>query len=186
MINLLPSQEKEVLAQEENWKLILVLGIIFLASVLSLSLILFSIKIYTSNQTEIQKSALLQKEKELNTPQNRDLERKSAFLNQKLAMLDSFYKREVSLTDLLDKISKMMPDGMFFTSFSYTSASAPNPDFLGNIVISGFAADREILFKFKEKIEEEKNFKDIDFPLSNLVSPVNINFSLGFKVVSQP
>jgi hypothetical protein len=57
---------------------------------------------------------------------------------------------------------------------------------LGNIVISGFAADREILFKFKEKIEEEKNFKDIDFPLSNLVSPVNINFSLGFKVVSQP
>ena len=65
MINLLPSQEKEEIKQEENFKLILILGIIFLFFLISFSLILTSINIYISGEAKVQKILYQQREKEV-------------------------------------------------------------------------------------------------------------------------
>lgn len=63
MINLLPPEEKTILIQEERFKLILILGIVFLSALLSLILILFSVRIYISSQTDSENTIFEQEEK---------------------------------------------------------------------------------------------------------------------------
>ena len=113
MINLLPSQEKEALAQEENWRLVLILGTLFSAFLASFFLILLSIKIYTSNQAEIEKEILSQKEKAFNTVQNQELQQKISSLNQNLLSLDSFYQNQKKPTVFFEKTLELFPQDIF-------------------------------------------------------------------------
>jgi len=55
MINLLSPKEKLVLIEEENQKLILILGTILFLALLCFALILLSIKIHISGELETQK-----------------------------------------------------------------------------------------------------------------------------------
>lgn len=50
------------------------------------------------------------------------------------------------------------------------------------ISLAGRADMRDNLIAFKENIEKDACFSDVDFPLSNLVSKGNIEFQLNFKV----
>lgn len=49
------------------------------------------------------------------------------------------------------------------------------------VSLSGKADMRDNLIAFKENIERDSCFSDVNFPLSNLVSPGNIEFQMDFK-----
>ena len=175
MINLLPSQQKEELREEGKWKLIMILGIVLLAFLISLSLILFSIKTVILGQVEIQKILLEEREKELKTQKIQELEAKIRDYNLTLSNLDSFYKKNLNLTDILEKLSKTLPQGTYLTTFIFNLTTL-------EISLSGYSPDRETLVAFKENLEKEEKFEKVYFPLANWVSPTDINFSVTFKV----
>ena len=89
MINLLPPEQKEELLLREQKNLILILGILFLSFLISLSLILLSIKISLSGDLEIQKITLEERGKEVSF--NRELEEKIKNSNRVFSDLNSFF-----------------------------------------------------------------------------------------------
>ena len=179
MINLLPAQQKKELLEEENFRLILILGTVLFISLFCLILILFSIKIYLSGQVESQRVVLSQVEKEFAQSGLKNLQEKIKSTNLTFSQLHSFYQKKFYLTEILERISKTLPPGTYLTNFSF---SPPREEFPAQISLSGFAQTREILIELKRNLEAEEDFQEIYFPPENWVQPTDINFSLTFKL----
>jgi Tfp pilus assembly protein PilN len=174
MINLLPPQYKAEFKKEENWKLTLILSLLFIIFLICLTLILFSIKIFISGQLEAQKILLLQEEKKFEESQIQNLEEKIATSNQTILKLDSFYQGQISLAGILEKIFETLPSDVYLTTLDFN---------LSQFSLFGYSLTREILLEFKENLEKEELFEEIYFPPSNWVKPSDIDFSVNFKIV---
>lgn len=170
MINLLPSQYKEELLTEETKKLILILGSLIFLFLLSLILILFSIKIYLASQLESQKIFLDLAKKERESTEAEELENKIESFNQKLSRLDNFYEKQIRPTEILDTIFKKIPLGIYLTNISYSKDPS-------QIFLSGFSPSRETLFQFDKNLKEEFGEKNVKFPEKNWIQPTNIDFT---------
>jgi len=179
MINLLPQREREILTQEENWKLILILGIIFLTFLISLALILFSIQVYISGQIEAQKILFSQKEVESSKVQ--DFQEKIKLTNLSFSKLNSFYQGVFNGSEILEKTSGALPPGTYLTNFTLSTITGEE-EYPAQISLSGFSPNRETLLEFKKNLESQELFKEVYFPPSNWVEPINIDFSVNFKI----
>ena len=186
MINLLPPQQKEELLEEEKYNLVLTLGILFLIFLISLTLILFSIKISISGQLEAQKILLSQGEERFKGTQIQNLEEKINISNQTFSKLNLFYQNQLNLTETLEKISETLPPGTYLTNLNFSLLTVPAggkaPQYVAQISVSGFSPTREILLEFKENLDKEGAFGEIYFPPSNWVKPADIDFSVNFKI----
>jgi len=177
MINLLPPAEKKELLLREQQNLILILGILFLSFLLSLSLILLSIKISFSRDLEIQKIILEERKKEISF--DKKLEEKMENSNQALSDLNSFYQGQSHFTSILEKISGTLPPGTYLTNLNLNPLQKEKGF---QISLSGFCQSREILFSFKENLEREGSFSEIYFPPENWVKSSDVNFNVTLKV----
>lgn len=181
MINLLPSSYKNELLQEEKWKIILNLEIFLFASLICLSLILLAVKISVAGLdraqqilTESEKKTVQLEKKRTGVLGIENLEKEIKEINDKLSKLKSFYGGEPNLTRVLQKLSEILPSGSYLTGFSYQKETS-------QINLSGFCQDRERIFKLKENLESEEDFKELYFPSSNWLSPQNFNLSFKIK-----
>jgi len=175
MINLLPPSYKKEILQEQNWKLTLILGLLFLIFSVSLILVLFSIKIYIQGQVEPLKVLTEAGEKSLQESGILDFREKIESANQKILKLESFYKNQDSTLIFLENIFKLIPENIYLTGF-FWQKSASQASF------NGFSPSREVLFELKKNLEERKEFSDISFPPSNWINPVDIDFQATFKI----
>lgn len=179
MINLLPPQKKAELTQEKNLKLVLILGFLFLISLVCFALILFSIKIFISGKIEVQKILYSQEEKEFEGSNLQTLQEKIDKSNEKITQLDSFYKKQFRFLDTFEIISRNLPYGIFLTSLSISSQPEVGERPAYNL--QGFSPNRDILLQFKANLEREEHFYEINFPPASWIEPDNINFSASFK-----
>ena len=178
MINLLPPQEKEDLKKEEQYKIVLILGILILVCLIYFSLILYSINIFLFGEAESQKIVYTQREKELKNPQIQAFQASLSEFNKKVSQLDSFYQNQVSFTGILGKISATIPPEISLISLSLSlEEEAVKCSF------SGFSPNRETLVKFKDVLEKEEGFTKVYFPPTCWVKPKDINFTIGFNII---
>lgn len=175
MINLLPPKQKEELLAQEQFKIVLILGIVIISFLLSLALILFSIKTFMESDLQIEKIFIEQKEKELKNLKIEDLEEKIKEYNITLSKLNDFYQKQKSLTEVLEKISKTLPEKIYLTTFNFDYSNS-------QISLSGFSPSRELLLELKENLEKSGDFKDINFPPTTWIESNNINFTVTFKM----
>lgn len=189
MINLLPPQQKEELLEEGKYNLVLILGILFLIFLISLILILFSIKIFISGEVEVQRILLSAEEKRFKESQIQNLEEKINTSNQTLSKLNLFYQNQLNLTEILEKISAALPLEAYLTTFSLNPISTPaggeTQKYLAQVSLGGFSPTREILLGLKEALEKEELFGEIYFPPSNWVKPTDIDFSVTLRITNQ-
>lgn len=178
-MNLLPPPEKQNLKLEENLRLIAILGILSLFFLISLILVLFSLKIYLWGEVESQKIFLSQIEKESGIAGIQELEKKIDLLNKNLSKLDSFYKEKLSLTEILERISQTLPPGIYLNSLSL---NPPQKTYKFQVSLSGFSPTRELLVDFKKNLEKEEDFKEINFSPSSWMEPEDIDFNLNFVI----
>lgn len=175
MINFLPSKQKEELKEEENLKLVLALGIIILAFLVSFTLILFAIKISLSADLAIQNKLFEQKQKELENPAIQELEEKIQKHNLILSKLAVFYRDQPDLTSMLEKISQTLPKEIYLTGLNFNSQTF-------QFSLTGFSPIRETLTQFKENLEKTEGLKEITFPPATWFQATDINFSVNFKI----
>ncbi len=180
MINLLPPKEKEEILQEENWKLLMILGMLLLFFLISLLLILFSIKIFVIGEVEAQKILFVEREKEFKNTQMQNLQNNLTAFNKKLSQLDSFYQNQSNSSEILEEISKTLPPGVYLNNLSIIPQGGKNEG--SKCSISGFSPSRQILLVLKDNLEKEKNFQEVYFSPANWVKPADINFTISFKV----
>lgn len=173
MINLLPPAEKVKLSSEKNKRIIIILWLLFLFFLICSILILFSIKTYIQAQVRSQQYLLTESKKEKNQSEIEDLQKEIMLVNSSLTELNSFYQDEIYLSDILEKISQVLPEELYLTNLSIIFPS---------VSLSGFAPTTEALFEFKENLETEPIFREIYFPPANWVDLVDIDFSVTFVI----
>lgn len=180
MINLLPPFRKGELLQEGNYKIILTLGLLSGLFLISLSLILFAIQIRIVSEVFNQRVIADAAEQQFQKSESQRVERDLKAVNKIVADLNGFYQRQPDFTEFLDEISKVLPAGVYLTDFSMNlSDKAP---YRFQIALTGFAPTRELLRQFKINLESHAEFEDIYFPLTNWFQPVDISFTLNFKM----
>lgn len=174
MINLLPPQYKEELIAEETNRLIMILGVLLSLSLFSLVLVLLAINIYLSGEVQSQQIFLESEKEKSEVKEIQDLENQVAIFNKKLSILDDFYNQKISLTEIFNKTIKEIPREIYLHNFSYSKDAS-------QIILSGFAPSRDILFQFKRNLEAD--FQDVYFPPNNWIQSTNIEFSgVSFKI----
>jgi Tfp pilus assembly protein PilN len=187
MINLLPPENKERLLQEEKWRMILILQIIFLSFLICLVLILGLVSIYISGRAKVQKIILAEEEKRFEGSEAQEFQEKIIFFGKELGRVNNFYENQPNLVEQFENISKTLPSGVYLTTLSLTSqkeipAQKEKKEFRFLVTLSGFSPDRETLFQFKKNLEAEENFQEIYLPPVSWAKPTNIQFNLTFKI----
>jgi len=178
-MNLLPPQYKKEILQEENWQIILILGINILAVFICFSLILYATSIFISGETEARKIIYQQREREFETPQTQLLRKNLVSFNETLSKLDSFYQERFKSVEILQEISETVPSGIYLTNLSANLKVAGEKEV--EYVLAGFAGRRDDLLLFKENLEKKEIFEEIDFPAACWLKSADINFTVNFK-----
>lgn len=178
MINLLPNQEKEVILIEKKKRIAIIIFSLILFFFACLILISISIRIYLQGYIESEKSFLTESEKEFSQSGSQNLQERIKSINSLIKELNSFYGQKIYFSETAEKISRTLPKNFYLTDFSLTLSGEKE----ANVSLSGFAPLREDLFKFKENLEAEEDFKEISFPPANWIKAQNIDFYVTFKI----
>ena len=191
MLNLLPQTEKAFLQKEKNFKTLLILGMALLCALVCFILILLSIKIYIAGSANAENVVFEQFQKQIQNSKSREIEDKIKIYNQNIANINSFYNNRNEITELLQRISEILPADIYLTYFSFNTieetVKIENSDktekkLKKEISISGFSPFREKLFELKEILKSQTDFHEVYFPASNWTKPFDINFSLKFHL----
>jgi len=178
MINLLPPQDKEVILMEAKKKIAIIICFLILFFFACLILISISMRIYIQGYVESEKSFLTESEKEFSQSESQSLQEGIKSANSSIKELNYFYGQKIYFSEIAERISKTLPDNFYLTDFSMILSGEKEI----NVSLSGFAPLREDLFKFKENLEAQEDFKNISFPPANWVKAQNIDFYVTFKI----
>ena len=180
MINLLPPSKKQEIKQEEDWKILMTLGISIMAILICFILILCAINIFIAGDVELEKILYKQREKEFESSEMQALKTKIVEFNKVVLQLDNFYQKQLKSTKTIGKILKTIPEGIYLMNLSVNPEN--NKDKRTQCELKGFSPTREILLSFKESLEKEENFEEISFPPSTWLESTDISFTVTFKI----
>lgn len=169
MINLLPPQHKKELRGEEQFRLVLILGMLLMVFFVCLSLSLLAIRIYVSGEIQTRQILAEAQRVEENGSRLEQIRQRNADIGG----IASFYAGRIVLSDIVDRIASALPESMHVTSLIYTK---------GKIALAGFAPSTEDLLSFRTRLEAEPLFKNFRFPSSNWVEATDIDFSFDFEL----
>ncbi|MFH1423360.1 MAG: PilN domain-containing protein [Candidatus Nealsonbacteria bacterium] len=180
MINLLPPKERDILRKEEKLRLAFIWGIFVLFFLATFSLVLFSVNIYLAGEVRGFKILVDCEQQKSATLEAQNIEKEISAVNQNLTTLAAFYEGQSRITELLQKISEIIPEGIYLNSLSLN----PNKDKKDRFQISltGHSGTREALLDFKKSLESKSSFQGVYFPPSSWVKPSDINFSASFEM----
>ena len=181
MINLLPPQEKKELLLERNKNIVIVLGNIVVISLVCLTLVLLSLKLYVKAESKYYNAALIDIEKKYRTPDSISLKKVMENYNKSLSSIDAFYKKGNHVADSIKAILEVQrPENLYFNTLDI---SRPKEDGKVNISLSGKSDTRENLQKFRDNLKESAKIKNVSFPPDNWIKSNDINFRATFEVV---
>ena len=184
MINLLPPSYKEELQGEEQFRLVLILGMLIVIFFVCLSLALLSIRVYLSGEIQAQQILVESQSKDdrsSRVDQVRDL-------NRDIAEASSFYENKVLISNVILRISDVLPESVYITSLSYTpifnskSSRVDEKPSKVKIALTGFSPRTEDLLQIRTSLEKDPLFGNFHFPPSNWINATNINFSFDFEL----
>lgn len=187
MINLLPSQEKQNLKLVEAQKRVLIIFGYLLVCLFFLILILFLLNYYISLETTALENLVFTKNVALESYQFQDFREATLKVNQSLAMIEAFSQEEVAIGPFLEEVSALFPEGISFTSISFTKNSrlVENPQtkkvtkqIFANVNLGGVAETREVLYSFKKILEVKDQFQAVYFSPDSWTEPYNAHFSV--------
>ena len=119
MINLIPPQQKKELLREESFRAVLILGTVILFFLVSLVLILFSIKIYIQGVTRSLETMAESERKLLHLDELQELRQVVEARNREILDLKSFYEKQTYSLPVVNKIYGALPLGIRLTSLSW-------------------------------------------------------------------
>lgn len=181
MINLLPTKQKELLKQERTFRIISSTIFFLFVFLISFIIILFFNKEIISIELERQAQSIVSQfdDEEIKAITEFEEEAKSYISNVK--KINTFYSDTINITELLNDISDILPQGTYMTSISY-GEKVDKDKTINEVSIYGFSLTRDDLIIFKDNLESKDRFKNIDFPSSNWVKSENINFTVTFEI----
>lgn len=203
MINLLPLKEKIKVRSEYRLRLFTVIGIMVLVLVVSaliplvISYFVISYNVnFINDVADKLKNSESFKETDAVIRIIKDANKKSILLNDPtgvsarqniLGSFSSIFKIAEDIRSAKEgvvKVTQVAYDQLAKKPVSVAVADGINmpgtvkESGIHRITVKGFASDRNIFLVFLEKLGTDRNFLNIDSPVSNLVNSSNVDFSL--------
>lgn len=173
-LNLLPIEEKKKIKLEFLQCNIIFSGSFLVLLILILVLILSGSLIFLNSKLRsIGQETMLEQSKIVQTETVKSIEKKVKELNLQLTDLDKIIKNQSNFYNILLDI---VP-GLLSKVDVYTIDMEKETKI---ITITGYSATRENLQLIKKTLESSTRYKNIDFPISNLTNPKDINFRFSF------
>lgn len=173
-INLLPPQQiKRIKTMAFYQNIIssgLILFLMFLFSVVALALFL---TVLNFQYYIFEKSANEAQTKVVQTESIKTIQKRVKELNDDLSAIKKIQDTKSDIYGILNNINEEL-----FKEVKIYSLEIDNN--LKSVNVTGFSASRESLVKIRDFLENGSRYKNVDFPLSNLANPRNINFRFSF------
>jgi|SRR3989338_1457901 len=176
MINLIPNQEKKKMIKDFYYRLTVVFLVMLCVSLFIAMLALLPAYLLSVAKNNIAEEKLETQKNEIAPPFNQETLAMMADLNLKLSLIENAEKDKFSVSEkvinavLLKKIPSIK-----ITRISYEDDSLKGK----KISINGTAPSREILLSFRQALENDTSFQEVDLPISNFVKGFNIEFYLN-------
>lgn len=175
MINLLPLKQKEEFFEERKMKILINFGFLIVFFIIFLGILLFSVEIYLTAATQEQKFLLKSLSSSIVNPKYQELEGQVLESNKLISQLNDFYGTRADITQILEKISNIMPAGVNLVNFSYQKKTSI-------ITLRGKANTRDNFLIFKNALESQKEVINLSSPVSNLLKSADIDFYFSFNL----
>lgn len=176
MINLIPIEEKKQIRKDFYNRFLVVffimlsvLVVILLITVLPYYFISLENKISTNKELDAQKNEIMPEIDQKALVSIKDLDAKLSLLNE-ARKNDYTFSQKVINEIVSQKIS-----GIKINKFFYENNSLEGK----KVNITGIAQSREQLLLFRQNLESDLMFKDVNLPISNFVKGRNIEFNLN-------
>jgi len=180
MINLLPAEEKEGLILERSKKLVVILGFAVLIALISLILVLLSVKFYILGEAVSQKFILEQAQSRYQTPDFLAYNSLLQGYNKNIAQIESFSKSKVQFNKAIKNILEAKrPAGVNFLDLSLVKAKNPGKI---EVKLFGTADTRDNLILFKKNLEGLESIHSPGFSPESWINPKDVSFYLTFEV----
>jgi hypothetical protein len=95
--------------------------------------------------------------------------------------VDLLKPADTSLLQLIEKVLVHKEEGVSISSFAYNVVSSGNKQ----VIIGGIASERDKLFQFQKKLEQEKTFARVDLPISNFAKDKDIIFTMTIGISNE-
>ena len=176
MINLIPTEEKKILAKDFYLRLVALFFIVLAVSVLIASAALLPSYFIASIKENLANTKLDLQKREPVPSIDKETLSMIGLLNNKLGLIEKAQVNKFIVTErIINEINlKKMPD------IKITEILYENDPLIGKkISINGIAPSRERLLLFRRALEDDTFFKKVDLPISNFVKGSNITFYLS-------
>lgn len=173
-MNLLPIKQKKRIKLKIVFQNVIFSGLVLILLSLILILVLGGFLIFLNFKYQnIEKKITIEQSRVIKTETVKSMERKVREINKELIELKEIQTSQSNLYQALDNISQKLFLDVEIHSLEIDRES-------GKITIIGYSAFRENLLTIKRILETNPEYKDIDFPLSNLTDPEDIDFRFSF------
>lgn len=177
-INLLPDvQKKELQLREASYFIARSFIIIFAVIIFSSFLLLAINQLMKSNLNSIERQ-IETYEKYFQSAKNKEIESNINEINKMIRSIAQVQKNRTNWSETLIELSQIVPPEIQFNEIKINKLEK-------KIEISGKAKTRDQLLKFQDALENSDFFENVTSPISNIVSPENINFNLTASLTNK-
>lgn len=175
-MNLLPIEQRKRVRMILYYQNVIFGGLflIFLIMLLILFLGAFLISLNFTYQA-LEKEIILEQSKSIGEETVVGIENKVEELNQDLISLRDTQFNQSNVYEIIEDLCQNLFLGIQIQSLDVNATAK-------KIIVIGYSPTRENLLAIKEILETSSKYKDVDFPLSNLVSAKDINFKFSFTL----
>lgn len=150
-------------------------AVLIVGAQLILIFALLGTQLFLSRQYNKEKEAAKIQNNNSETEEIKKSEQKINDFNNYLIRLRGLQESHIDWTQIIDVIIKNKPQEVKLTSLVVKDETK-------KISILGTTPTRDTFLQFKDNLEKSNYFYDFNSPLSNIINPTNINFSLEFSV----
>lgn len=175
-LNLIPPQKKEEIVKKNLFKKVLRTETFLAMIVLIFFMMLFSFRYILDFNAN---SQVISREKEEKFEQYEKIKKydeRFTQTNNEIKDIRNIKRDQFYWSKFLAKISGIIFPGIEIGSFS-------NSDYVISLI--GSADTRENLILFKEKLEKDDCFSEVNLPLSDLIGKNDVEFQIDFNIKSE-
>lgn len=173
-MNLLPIRQRKRIKLEILYQNIIFSGLILILLILVLILFLGAFLVFLNfKYQDIEKKIVIEQSWVIQTETIKGMERKIRELNTDLLDLKNMQGKTSNIYQVLDSISQNLVKSVEIHTIEIDGE-------LSKVTIAGYSSTRENLSAIKQILETSSEYKNINFPLSNLATPKDINFQFDF------
>lgn len=173
--NLLPKPDQSDVRMEKITSRLLNLLVWVALSLAVLVVLLLGTRIYLASELGRVKDRIVLQQQAVSKEENLEIKRELEEFNTHLANLAAFEENQGFWSEIMINFARLLPSDLVIDTLSADRKT-------GQISITGFSSSRDSVLMLRENLLTSDYFENVNFPLSNLTRPTDVNFRYTFFV----